>query len=53
MKANLKIRRGAAWQSWEVPFEAGQTVLDGLRAGVVRLHVLLRGTQIAIPWTTI
>jgi succinate dehydrogenase/fumarate reductase-like Fe-S protein len=31
LKANLKIRRGAAWQSWEVPFEQGQTVLDGLR----------------------
>jgi hypothetical protein len=33
--------------------ELGRFVLDGLRAGVVRLHVLLRGTQIAIPWTTI
>jgi hypothetical protein len=28
-------------------------VLDGLRAGVLRLHVLLRGVQIAIPWTSI
>ena len=33
--------------------ELGRFVLDGLRAGVVRLHVALRGTQIAIPWTTI
>jgi hypothetical protein len=33
--------------------ELGRFVLDGLRAGVVRLHVLLRGTQIAIPWTVI
>jgi succinate dehydrogenase/fumarate reductase-like Fe-S protein len=34
--ATLKIRRGAArdascWQSFEVPFEPGQSVLDGLR----------------------
>jgi hypothetical protein len=33
--------------------ELGRFSLDGLRAGVVRLHVLLRGTQIAIPWTSI
>lgn len=33
--------------------DLGRFVLDGLRAGVVRLHVALRGTQIAIPWTTI
>ena len=33
--------------------ELGRFVLEGLRAGAVRLHVLLRGTQIAIPWTTI
>jgi succinate dehydrogenase/fumarate reductase-like Fe-S protein len=31
LKARLKIRRGGAWESFEVPFEAGQTVLDGLR----------------------
>ena len=31
----------------------GRFVLDGLRAGVVRLHVFLSGAQIAIPWTTI
>src|ERR1700754_724978 len=33
--------------------ELGRFTLEGLRAGVVRLHVALRGTQIAIPWTTI
>jgi len=34
--ATLKIRRGSAdeaghWQSFEVPFEGGQSILDGLR----------------------
>jgi succinate dehydrogenase/fumarate reductase-like Fe-S protein len=34
--ATLKIRRGAAgdearWQTYDVPFEPGQSVLDGLR----------------------
>ena len=33
--------------------ELGRFSLDGLKAGVMRLHVILRGTQIAIPWTTI
>ncbi len=33
--------------------DLGRFMLDGLRAGVVRLHVALRGAQIAIPWTTI
>jgi hypothetical protein len=33
--------------------DLGRFVLDGLRAGVVRLHVALGGAQIAIPWTTI
>ncbi|HWK25264.1 MAG TPA: hypothetical protein VNS09_01800 [Solirubrobacter sp.] len=33
--------------------ELGRFSLNGLRAGVVRLHVALRGAQIAIPWTTI
>jgi len=33
--------------------ELGRFVLDGLRAGVLRLHVILRGVQIAIPWTSI
>ncbi len=31
MNARLKIRRGRAFESFEVPFEPGQTVLDGLR----------------------
>ena len=33
--------------------ELGRFVLDGLRAGAVRLHVLLRSAQIAVPWTSI
>jgi hypothetical protein len=33
--------------------DLGRFVLDGLRAGAVRLHVALRGAQITIPWTTI
>lgn len=33
--------------------ELGRFMLDGLRAGAVRLHVVLRGAQIAIPWTSI
>jgi hypothetical protein len=33
--------------------DLGRFVLDGLRAGVLRLHVMLRGVQIAIPWTSI
>jgi hypothetical protein len=33
--------------------DLGRFVLDGLRAGLVRLHIALRGAQIAIPWTTI
>jgi hypothetical protein len=33
--------------------ELGRFVLDGLRAGVVRLRVALDGALIAIPWTTI
>ena len=31
--------------------DLGRFVLDGLRAGAVRLHIALRGAQIAIPWT--
>jgi succinate dehydrogenase/fumarate reductase-like Fe-S protein len=31
LKVTLRVRRGDTWQSWEVPFEQGQTVLDGLR----------------------
>jgi succinate dehydrogenase/fumarate reductase-like Fe-S protein len=39
--ATLKIRRGGApdgerWESFEVPFEPGQSVLDGLRW--LRIH---------------
>ena len=37
MQAKLKIRRGERYQSFDVPFEAGQTVLDGLRW--IRVHV--------------
>ena len=48
MKASLKIRRGAAWQSWEVPFERGQTVLDGLRW--IRAH---RDPSLAIRFSCI
>ena len=33
--------------------DLGRFVLDGLRAGALRLHVMLRGVQIAIPWTSI
>ena len=33
--------------------ELGRFVLEGLRAGALRLHVALRGAQIAIPWTSI
>ena len=33
--------------------DLGRFVLEGLRAGAVRLHVALRGAQIAIPWTSI
>jgi hypothetical protein len=33
--------------------ELGRFALDGLRAGAMRLHVALRGAQIAIPWTSI
>ena len=33
--------------------DLGRFVLDGLRAGALRLHVALRGAQIAIPWTSI
>jgi hypothetical protein len=33
--------------------ELGRFSLDGLKAGVMRLHVILRGAQIAVPWTMI
>jgi len=35
--AKLKIQRGGRYERFEVPFEAGQTVLDGLRW--IRVHV--------------
>lgn len=31
LKASLRIRRGGTFESFDVPFEPGQTVLDGLR----------------------
>ncbi len=34
--AHLEIKRGAGWQSFDVPFEPGQSVLDGLR--YIRVH---------------
>ena len=36
MIAKLRIRRGTAYADYEVPFEQGQTVLDGLRW--IRVH---------------
>jgi len=48
LNATLKIRRGASWQSWEVPFEPGQTVLDGLRW--IRAH---RDPSLAIRFSCI
>jgi hypothetical protein len=33
--------------------ELGRFVLDGLRAGVVRLHVFIQGARVALPWTTL
>ena len=36
MKAVLRIRRGARYEEFEVPFEPGQSVLDGLRW--IRVH---------------
>ena len=37
MKSTLKIRRAGGFAQYEVPFEPGQTVLDGLRW--IRVHV--------------
>jgi succinate dehydrogenase/fumarate reductase-like Fe-S protein len=48
LKATLKVRRGTTWQSWEVPFEQGQTVLDGLRW--IRAH---RDPSLAIRFSCI
>ena len=36
MKTTLRIRRGEGFESFEVPFEPGQSVLDGLRW--IRVH---------------
>ena len=53
MKAKLKVRRGAAseagrYETYEVPFEQGQTVLDGLRW--IRVH---RDPSLAIRFSCI
>jgi succinate dehydrogenase/fumarate reductase-like Fe-S protein len=53
LKAELKVWRGAAgqtggFQRYEVPFEAGQTVLDGLRW--IRVH---RDPSLAIRFSCI
>jgi succinate dehydrogenase/fumarate reductase-like Fe-S protein len=48
LKAALKIRRGGAYESYEVPFEQGQTVLDGLRW--IRTH---RDASLAIRYSCI
>ena len=53
MKTTLKIRRGAAGETgrladYEVPFEPGQTVLDGLRW--IRIH---RDPSLAIRFSCI
>ena len=37
MLAKLQIQRGGRYERFDVPFEAGQTVLDGLRW--IRVHV--------------
>lgn len=46
--AKLSIRRGSAYERFEVPFEAGQTVLDGLRW--IRVH---RDPSLAIRFSCI
>jgi succinate dehydrogenase/fumarate reductase-like Fe-S protein len=48
LKAELKIRRGGAFENYEVPFEPGQTVLDGLRW--IRAH---RDPSLAIRFSCI
>lgn len=48
LTATLKIRRGAAYEEFEVPFEPGQTVLDGLRW--IRAH---RDPSLAIRFSCI
>ncbi len=46
--AKLKIRRGGEYARFEVPFEAGQTILDGLRW--IRVH---RDPSLAIRFSCI
>ena len=48
LKATLRIRRGGAYESFEVPFEPGQTVLDGVRW--IRAH---RDPSVAIRFSCI
>ena len=48
LKARLKIRRSGAYENFEVPFEPGQTVLDGLRW--IRAH---RDPSLAIRFSCI
>ena len=48
LTARLKIRRGAAHEEFEVPFEPGQTLLDGLRW--IRAH---RDASLAIRFSCI
>ena len=48
LKTELKIRRGSRYERFEVPFEAGQTVLDGLRW--IRVH---RDPSLAIRFSCI
>jgi hypothetical protein len=51
--ATVKIERpGEDGASIEAD-DLGRFVLDGLRAGALRLQVLLRGEQVATPWTSI
>jgi succinate dehydrogenase/fumarate reductase-like Fe-S protein len=52
-RATLKIRRGGGavagrWETYEVPFEPGQSVLDGLRW--IRIH---RDPSLAIRFSCI
>lgn len=51
--ATVKVERPGEESVSVQADELGRFVLDGLRAGAVRLHVLLRGAQIAVPWTSI
>jgi succinate dehydrogenase/fumarate reductase-like Fe-S protein len=46
--ARLKILRGSRYERFDVPFEAGQTVLDGLRW--IRVH---RDPSLAIRFSCI